>query len=470
MNRTRIRALRFVLLAMTALVYGQLWNNDFIDLDDETLIRDNPHVVEGLTYQGFGWAWGSESPYWMPITWLTFQLDSSLGSAFGSDSPTSNSLNPAVFHGQNLFWHICNVQLLFGLFLRLTGMPWRSFLVAALFAVHPMHVESVAWAIERKDVLMCFFGLLSLFCYVYYVEKRSWVSYLSMLIAYQASLMCKPMLLTLPLILVLLDYWPLRRFHLTSVQTIAGPSRDVRQKQLRSLMLEKVPMLAVAIAMAIQTMATRNGNPMPDVGLFDRLMNSFIGYANYLTKTFYPHGLAAFYPHAGVNWQLVPVLVGAGLMFCCTAVSLYYAKSWRWLSVGWFWFALSLVPVIGLTQGGHQGWADRFSYWPHIGLFLAVVWGSAELAHRFRIPSIIKGTVCALALGTLMILTWIQVGYWRNSIVLWEHAIAVTEDNSFAHERLSVWYRREGRLEEATYHAREAWRILYEKRHRSPLY
>jgi len=464
MSGTRVWILRCVLLAMTVLAFIPLWNNDFIDYDDETLIATNAHVIEGLTPSGICWAWTNlEAPYWMPIPWLSFQFDA----LFPSQSQFGSRLSPTVFHCHNLFWHACNAQLLFTLFLRLTARPWRSFLIAALFAVHPMHVESVAWAIERKDVLMCFFGLLSLYAYVCYVEKPSWVPYLGMLLAYQASLMCKPMLLTLPFILVFLDYWPLCRFHLRSAPANRNFEGKKRQIHPGSLFLEKLPMFVVAVVMAGQTMATRPGNPMVDLTPVSRVMNALTGYGCYLSKTFYPVGLAAFYPHPGNNWSLLNSLVGAGLLFSCTAISLWQANRWRWLPVGWLWFVGTLIPVIGLTQGGHQAWADRFSYWPHIGLFIVIVWGTGELANRLRVPSVILGSVWAAILGCLMVLTWLQVGYWRTGTELWEHAVAVTEGNHFAHQHLSLCYRHAGRLAEAEYHLLEATRIQREERLRS---
>lgn len=464
MSGTRVWAMRGVLLAMTALAYVPVWNNDFIDYDDEPFITKNPHLMKALTPAGIQWAWTcQEPPYWMPVTNISFLFDAFLS----SKSQVSNELSPVVFHGQNLFWHICNAQLLFALLLHLTAKPWHCFLVAALFAVHPMHVESVAWAIERKDVLMCFFGLLSLWAYIWYVEKRSWMAYLVMLLAYQASLMSKPMLITLPFVLILLDYWPLCRFQFRATQPDPVFEMGKRQVPFGWLFLEKLPVFVVALLMAGQTMVTRSGDSMPDLSIVGRAMNGLAGYECYLYKTFYPVGLAVFYPHPGNNWSVLHCLVGAGLLLCCTAISLWWAKRCRWLPVGWFWFAGTLVPVIGLVQGGHQGWADRFSYWPHIGLFIVVVWGTAELANWLHIPDLVLGSMWAMVLGSLMVLTWLQVGYWRTSIVLWEHAVAVTEDNSFAHEHLSMNYRREGRLEEAEYHNIQAAQIQRVKRRQS---
>jgi hypothetical protein len=464
---SRVWLLRCVLFAMTALVYVPIWDNGFIDYDDEAFITTNSHVKEGLTRSSVDWAWkNKESPYWMPIVWLSFQFDALFPSTSQSD-PIAGNLSPTMFHGQNLFWHICNVQLLFALLLRLTRMHWHSFLVAALFAIHPMHVESVAWAIERKDVLMCFFGLLSLTAYVQLVESRHWLIYVmiyvGMLLAYQASLMCKPMLLTLPFVLLLLDYWPLCRLQLGGASTNQNIGTQARQVPLGWLILEKLPMFGVAFIMAAQTMATRPGATMTDLSMIDRVMAALTGYKCYLFKTVYPIGLAVFYPHPGFNWLWVHSLMGAGLIALGTVFSWWQANRWRWLPVGWFWFVGTVLPVIGLAPGGHQGWADRFSYWPHIGLFIVIVWGVMELAKIMRIPSLVTGVAWAVVLGGLMALTWVQVGYWRTSTVLWEHALEVTENNDFAHEHLSICYRRESRIEDADYQLLQASRIQRKK-------
>lgn len=449
---------RLTLLAITVLAYRTLWQNDFIDFDDEALITHNSHVIEGLSSPGIRWAWtNQEAPYWMPITWLSFQFDALFPCDSRFQSSSRSNLNPVVFHFQNLFWHCWNVQLLFVLVLLLTGRAWRSFLVAALFAVHPMHVESVAWAIERKDVLMCFFGLLSLLCYVHYVKSHARGAYLGMLLAYQASLMSKPMLLSLPFILLLLDFWPLCRFGTRSTGSpLVG-------RLVGASILEKLPVFAVALTMAAQTAASRPGNAMPDVGMIDRTMNAFAAYGWYLSETIYPHHLAVFYPHPCSNWSLIPSLIGVVLVFSITVLAISRAKRWRWLPVGWFWFVGTLIPVIGLTQGGHQAWADRFSYWPHIGMFIVVVWGIAELANWFRIPVLIGKIISCALLFSLMAMTCDQVTYWRTSTILWEHAIAVTESNDRAHEHLAICYRREGRIVDAEYHLREAARIQWER-------
>jgi hypothetical protein len=447
------------LLFLTVIAYLPLWGNDFIDYDDEVYITSNPQVVEGLTWSGVGWAWTNDlAPYWLPITWMSWQLDAQLSPRTAEGAVF---LSPAVFHGQNLFWHGVNVLLLFVLWYRLTGARWRSFLVAALFAVHPMRVESVAWAIERKDVLSGFFGLLAVWAYVRYSEHPGWMRYLGVAVAFLLSLLCKPMLLTLPLVLLLLDYWPLRRFGQ------ATGTGQVVKRSLRWLVLEKAPLFAIMVMIACLTMDSRDRHgsmiPLGTISLSSRLANALIAYGCYLSTTLYPSGLAVLYPHPGNYWSPLRALVGAGCLLSITALGVWQARRRPWLIVGWLWFVITLLPVIGLAQGGSQSWADRFTYWPHMGLFTALVWGCAELADRLHLGPVVRGVAAALVVGSLAAVTWVQVGYWQCSTTVWERTAAVTTDNHWAHQRLSRCYRREGRLAEAEFHLAEATRIQFKR-------
>jgi tetratricopeptide (TPR) repeat protein len=270
--------------------------------------------------------------------------------------------------------------------------------------------------------------------------------------AFLLSLLAKPMLMTLPFVLLLLDYWPLRRW---------APGRG--RPALGRLVWEKVPLFALAAASALVTIGARERHgalvSLGEVPLSARLGNALAAYGWYLSATFWPTRLAVLYPHPHQNWSAAQALAGAGCLLAVTALALGQARRRPWLLVGWSWFVGMLVPVIGLAQGGPQAWADRFSYWPHVGLFVAVVWGLGELAERVRVPSPIRATAGALVLGTLAALTWAQVGHWRSSVALWEHALAVTEDNDRAHQYLAVCYRRQGRLEEADLHVDAAARI-----------
>jgi hypothetical protein len=454
------------LLALTVGAYLPVWNNGFVDFDDEPYITSNPHIHDGLTASGFWWAWtNDDAPYWTPVAWLSLLFDAQF---FSSRTPSGEVvLCPAAFHGQNLAWHAASVLLLFALWRRLTRSRGRSFLVAALFAVHPMCVESVAWAMERKDVLSVFFGILTLWAYIRYVESPGWGRCVTVTAVFLLSLLSKPMLITLPFALLLLDYWPLRRWR-------AWPTPEPSGKRTlsRSLLLEKAPLFLAAAVVAVITLADRDRHgslvSVVDITLSDRLANALAAYGWYTATTFCPLRLAALYPHPHGDWSPLAVLGGAACLLVVTAFALRQARRRPWLAVGWLWFVIALAPVIGLAQGGVQAWADRFSYWPHIGLFVAVVWEVSAFAERCRMPLLVRRAAWTLVLGGLAALTWIQVGYWRDSITLWEHAVAVTEDNGRAHERLSHCLRQLGRTDEADFHLNEANRILEKRLHTLP--
>jgi hypothetical protein len=445
-----------ILLVLTVVAYLPVWSNGFVDFDDEPYITTNSQVTGGLTPTGSWWAWtNDEAPYWTPLTWLSLQLDASCSLAW---SPHGEALlSPAVFHGQNLAWHTASVLLLFQLWRRLSGQRWRSFLVAALFAVHPMHVESVAWAIERKDVLSGFFGILTLCAYARWVAKPGWKPYLTMTATFLLSLLSKPTLITLPFVLLLLDYWPLHRWDLSHFGV-----------HLR----EKAPLFVLAALIACITLVARDRHgslvSLDDISLSDRLANALAAYGWYVFGTFWPTPLAALYPHPHSDWSPLRVVAGATCLLSVTAFCLRQARRQPWLIVGWLWFVGTLAPVIGLAQGGAQAWADRFSYWPHIGLFVAVVWEVESFVERLAMPFRVPRAAWGLVLGGLTALTWVQVTYWHDSLALWEHVVAVTKDNDRAHEYLSRDYRAAGRLDEADWQMQEAARIQAKRRRRPP--
>jgi tetratricopeptide (TPR) repeat protein len=462
MDRIRTKRLCAVLVVLTVLAYLPVWRNDFVDFDDEPYITANPHVIDGLSLSGFAWAWGNlHGKYWQPLTWLSLQLDAHFFSTRQPDG--SVLLSPAAFHGQNLFWHCASTLLLFGLVRRLTGAGWRAFLVAALFSLHPMHVESVAWATERKDVLSGFFGIVTLWAYVYYLEKPSWKRYLCMATAFLLSLLSKPMLITLPCVLLLLDYWPLRRMFAETTPPESEGGVTLPPASWLRLLVEKVPMFLLAATIGIVTLLARERTgaavSLAAIPLPARLGNALTAYGWYLAATFCPCGLAALYPHPYGNWSLPSALAGAVTLLTITVLSVWQARRRRWFLVGWLWFVGSLAPVIGLTQGGAQAWADRFSYWPHIGLFLATVWGGAELVERFRLPTLVSKGVGVAVLGCLAVLTWIQVGFWHDTLTLWHRALAVTEDNGRAHANVGRFHLDRGEVSEAESHFAEAVRI-----------
>ncbi len=360
----------------------------------------------------------------------------------------SASLCAPIFHGQNLLWHTATVLLLFAILRRMTGAPWRSALVAALFAVHPLHVESVAWASERKDVLSAFFWVLTLLAYHRYTQRPHFGRYLLVVGPFVLGLLAKPMLVTLPCVLLLLDFWPLQRWQLGTAPPASATSESLSPAPgLTSwLLLEKTPLFLLAVGasqLAILAQGSAGAISTPEnTSWTARLANVPVSYGWYLEKTFWPSGLALFYPHPRDNWHWAGVLVSLAVLLAVTVVALLRARSWPWLVVGWLWFLGTLVPVIGLVQIGAQARADRYTYIPHIGLFLALVWTAAELLARLRLPGaapawrapLIGGTGLAVAwLALLTTATRVQIGHWRNGETIWMHALTATTDNYRAH-------------------------------------
>jgi protein O-mannosyl-transferase len=444
------------LLVLTLVAYAPLRHNDFVEFDDQSYITANEHVLQGFTPDSFAWAWTTvHGNYWQPLSWLSLQCDAHW---FSTNGPGATPIPSALaVHFQNLFWHLASVVLLFLLLCRLTSAIGPSFLVAALFALHPLRVESVAWAAERKDVLSVFFGIVALHAYVWYCARPSWRRYVAFAAAFAASLMCKPMLMTLPAVLLLLDVWPLRRFAFVRV----SPGSECSPIASWRLVLEKLPLVMLAAAIGVLTVMVREHGAVPlEVLPFSlRLANAPAAYAWYVTHTFYPLGLGVLYPHPGRDWSLASVLLGTSLLAGIAGVTVWQVRQRPWLLVGWLWFVGALVPVIGLSQGGRQAWADRFVYWPHIGLLIAIVWGLMEMVERGRVPIWARASLSAAALAGCGILTWLQVGHWQNTGTLWAQAIAVTEDNHRAHLNLGKWHLDRGEIELAAPRLAEAVRL-----------
>jgi Tfp pilus assembly protein PilF len=433
-----------LLAALTLIAFLPVRQNGFVDFDDEPHISNNQHVKQGLSWSGVRWAFSNyEGNYWMPLAWLSLQADTQLFTGRTRDGQP-NQATIAAIHTHNLLWHLGSVLLLFGLLQRLTGATFSSFVVAGLFAVHPMRVESVAWAFERKDVMSVFFGILTLWAYAWYAAKPGWFRYMAAILAYALGLMCKPMLMTIPLILLLLDYWPLRRFIAEKPATDASPIPAPGPLPLARLLLEKVPFALLAVATAVVTqMARSRAGALVSwelIPLSARLGTAATGYGWYLVHTIWPANLAALYPHPGRDWSVTGAVEGVILLSAITAVAVWQARRRRWLFVGWCWFVGTLFPVIGLSQGGEQAWADRFCYWPHIGLLVVIVWGIGELVRRSRVLAWLCGAIALVVLGVLVHLTRIQVGYWHDTRSLWERALDVTPNNDVAHLHLGGYY------------------------------
>jgi tetratricopeptide (TPR) repeat protein len=401
-----------VLAALVAAIYLQLRSHDFINYDDPVYVSNNPDVLGGLTLAGLRWAFTSiHAAYWHPVTWLSHQLDVSL---FGRDAGAHLLVNVLL--------HLLNVILLF-LWLRLaTGAFWRSGVVAALFAVHPLHVESVAWISERKDVLSTLFLLLTLHAYTRFVRTGSRGQFIWSVVACGLGLMAKPMLVTLPFALLLLDRWPLQR-----------------KESWRALVVEKLPYLALvvpAVIMVLRTQSVAMSSAMT-VPFSIRLANAAISYVKYVLKTLWPSSLAIVYPYP-TSVSSTEAIVCALLLIALTVAAVRVSRRMPWITLGWLWFIGTLVPVIGIVQVGQQAMADRFTYIPHIGLFVAIVWTIAAFTERVPDSRYIVSGAAAAAVLVLATVAWRQAGYWRNSTTTFEHALAVTENNRIAHMNLGA--------------------------------
>ena len=425
-RRQRDLLISLCLALVTIVVYSPVLRFGFISLDDEPYITENPHLRGGLTLHGLGWAFTTPLDQWMPVTWLARILEYQ---AFG--------LNAGAHHLINVLFHIANTLLLFWVFNRMSNAPWRSALVGALFALHPLHVESVAWVTGLKDVLSMCFAMLSLWTYVRYVEQstvggsRLKVFYGLTLLFYALALMSKPMAVTLPFVLLLLDYWPLGRT--TWAEPATGRCVHVTLSQL---LKEKLPFFMLAAASCVVTLwAQRRAGALEGVPL-RHVAYAVLSYMGYLAKAVWPTGLSVFYPLDANPSMAAVMAAGIGLVGVTVAV-IWRGRREPWLVTGWFWFLGTLVPVIGLVQVGLvQGMADRYTYVPFVGLFTMLCWSVPSSAMERRI---VKGSVCVVALGALVAcaaLTEIQVGYWRGTETLFRHALKVTRGNWVAHNNL----------------------------------
>ena len=423
------RAVTVLLVVATLAVYAQVIRHDFVNFDDDKYVYENSHVRSGLTWKGIAWAFTTTvGGNWHPLTWLSHMLDCEL---FG--------LNAGYHHLVNVLLHILNSFLLLLVLEKMTGAFWRSATVAALFALHPLHVESVAWVAERKDVLSTLFFMLILWAYVPYAERPSRKRYGLICAFLVLGLMAKPMLVTVPFVLLLLDYWPLERLQLDESKGSDGtrgrPGRSGggRKQAALRLIAEKVPLLAlVAVSSAVTFVAQQRVGAMSmgtSVPLSGRIANALVSYFAYIGKMFWPSHLAVFYPyrHAVPAWEWA----GAALLLVGLSIIVVLAgQRRRYLSVGWFWYLGTLVPVIGLVQVGAQSMADRYTYVPLIGLFLIAVWGAADLTAVWSRGRTGLRALSGVVIVGCMVATSFQVGTWKNGLTLFGHALKVTKANA----------------------------------------
>jgi tetratricopeptide (TPR) repeat protein len=440
-RRRRLRIpLGLTLGALTLAAFLPVCRNGFVNFDDGDYITANTHVRHGVTADGLRWAWEThEASNWHPLTWVSLQLDYNL---YGRGRPWNEGLAWG-YHLTNVLLHAGAVVLLFLVLRGMTGAVWRSALVAAVFAVHPLRVESVAWVAERKDVLCAFFGVAALCAYSRYAARPGWLRYLAVAGLFALGLLSKPMLVTLPCVFLLLDCWPLRR-----LRQDGDPAAGWSWRTVGQLVLEKVPLLALAAYACVQNwQAQQEAHSIESLDVFPlsvRIGNAVFAYVTYIAKTFWPTRLAVLYPHPGGRLSWVVVLAAAALLAAVTAAAWAQSRRRAYLAVGWLWYVGMLVPVIGLTQAGAQAYADRFTYLPHVGLLVMLVWAAADFAanRRFR-HLLLPGAV--LVLAALVACTWRQLSYWHDSGTLWQRALDVMPANVVAHYNLGVFFGEHGK-------------------------
>jgi len=443
-NRYPLLAVCGLLLLAVALIYGQTIRHEFVNYDDGDFVYQNPHVSHGLTAEGITWALTHfHGHYWIPLSRFSCMLDCQL---YG--------LNPGGHHLTNVLLHAATAVLLFLVLRAMTGGFWPSAVVAALFAVHPLHVESVAWVTERKDVLSGLFFTLTLGAYVGYVRHRfAWVRYLTVIGVFALGLIAKPMLVTLPLVLLLLDYWPLRRTSESPHGRFSLPLRCV---------IDKIPLLLlVALFCGVTYWTMSEGLASKEQLHFSwRINNALVAYVGYLGQFLCPLGLTVFYPHPGPTLPVWKIIAAGLVLASVSAGTLAYRRRYPYLLVGWLWYLGMLVPVIGLVQVGTVAMADRFTYLPQIGLCIALAWGAADVCRSWSFRRWWCGITSALVLVTLMGCAWRQTSFWRNSELLWSHTLACTSRNAVAHFNLAFVLAPLDRLDEAVAHYRQGLEIV----------
>jgi len=409
----------FLVLA-TATIYSQVQDHEFVSFDDPIYIQ-NPNVKAGFTSESVKWAFTTmNSEDWHPMTWLSHMLDYQL---YG--------LHPKGHYLTNLFLHISSVLILFIVLLRMTGALWQSGFVAAMFALHPLNVESVAWIAERKNVLSTLFWLLTMWAYIHYAEKPTVKRYGLVFLFFTLGLMSKPMLVTLPFVLLLLDYWPLRRLKFEQERggNEISEKNTARRSEVFRLVLEKIPLFLLTTGLSIVTFLAEKstGAIAENLTFSTRLTNAMVSYLEYLGKMIWPSGLSILYPHPGNALPVWQGILCGMVLVGITIISIRLIRKVPYFAVGWFWYLGTLVPVIGIVQVGGQAMADRYAYVPLIGIFIIAAWGVPELISKWRYKEKVLSISVGIIIPTLLVTTWWQVSHWKNSITIYKHAIRVTD-------------------------------------------
>ena len=454
LNKRHFYVICLFLVVATLAVYWQVLDNDFVDYDDNDYVTENLRVQKGVTFDSLNWAFtSSHATNWHPITWVSHMFDCQL---YG--------LNPSGHHLTSLLFHVANTLLLFLILARMTGMLWQSSFVAALFALHPLHVESVAWVAERKDVLSTFFMMLTLWVYTIYVKKGGVRRYLLVVLFFVLGLMSKPMLVTLPFILLMLDFWPLGRLGLIrdTRNVVTGQQADERM-DIFQLLWEKIPFFVLAVGSSVVTFIVQERGGAMDLlksySLQTRIINAFVSYTEYIVNMVWPVKLAVLYPHPGNSLPLWKGIVAGLALVLITVLVIRKARKIPYITVGWFWYVVTLIPVIGIVQVGLQAMSDRYTYVTLIGLFVIIAWGANDLLSKWSHRKMWLGTLAAILLPVLMVLTWKQVQYWENSITLFKHTLKHTSNNLHVHNYLGTTLGMQGRTEEAIEHYLQAVRL-----------
>ena len=420
------------LFVLTWAVFSQTLRYDFVNYDDPHYVYQNTRITSGINFANVAWAFSHiHSENWHPLTTITHMLDCQL-----------HGLNAGWHHFTNVLLHCLAVVLLFVALERMTGALWRSAFVSAVFAVHPLHVESVAWIAERKDVLSAVFFMVTLLAYFHYTRSPSIGRYLIVAIVFALGLMSKPMLVTLPFVLLLLDYWPLGRF---------DAHRSNTGRQVLQLVMEKIPLIALSAVSSLITFLAQRGaiGWTEQLPMSERITNAFVAYVVYIRQMFWPTELAVFYPHPENRLPIWEVSLALIILVGIMAAAFVLRKRAPYLVTGWLWYLGMLVPVIGLLQVGWQGHADRYTYLPQIGLYIAVTWALTDLIRSWRFQRTALSAAALIVIGVLSWRGWLQTSYWRDSETLFTHALAVTSNNDVALNNLGIIFLDKGQLDDA---------------------